>query len=157
VPAVGTGLTWPQTLQAVRVAAQQAGRETADQWCRATIGENAVGDPEPAARNTLLAIADGSPETVLGLPLYDRAGSDLVDPPTDTDLVTLMHGPHLPPYWNISDDAWDEATDAYQDTFDAALIERVVEQCRLVTGPTGDGRDLPHLGAKETRLGTRYR
>ncbi|GAA2617331.1 hypothetical protein [Paractinoplanes durhamensis] len=153
VPAAGTGLTWPQTLQAVRAAGNQAGREAADQWCRATIGENATSDPKPAARNALLDIAGESPELIVGLPLYHRAGRDAVEPPTDSDLVTLMDGPHLPTHWNISDDCCNEATDAYQDAFDTGLVEHVAEQCRLVASPTGDGRDLSHLGAKDIRLG----
>ena len=90
VPAAGTGLTWTQTLDAVRAAGNQAGRNAADQWCRMAIGKDATGSPKPIARNALRDIADEDPEMIFGLPLYDRAGSNLKEPPTDTDLVTAL-------------------------------------------------------------------
>ncbi|GAA4595838.1 hypothetical protein BJY16_001809 [Actinoplanes octamycinicus] len=137
VPAAGTGLTWPQTLDAVRAAAQRAARVVADQWCEHTLGEHAPGDPAMAARHALHDLATESPDLVLVLSQHHRAGHDMVEPPTDTDLVTLMDGPEHPSHWNISDDRWSEALDAYQDAFDAAVLRRVAEQCRIVAGPTG--------------------
>ncbi|KUL31427.1 hypothetical protein [Actinoplanes awajinensis] len=153
VPAAGTGLTWPQTLDAVRAAARQAGREVAEQWCRHTIAEHATGDPEPAARNALQYIRDGRPEMVPGIALCHRADNDAVEPPTDTDLVTVMDGPDLPSHWNISDDRWSEAVDVYQHAFDTTLLERVAEQCRLIVSPTRDGHDQSHLNADDIRVG----
>jgi hypothetical protein len=153
VPAAGVGLTWRQTLTAVRAAAETAGRDAADRWCRNSIGEHATGNPKPAARNALRYLGDNSPELIGGLPLFDRAGHDLTEPPTDMDLVTLMDGPHQPAHWNVSDQQWAEATDAYRTAFDTTVLERVTDQCQRVASPTGDGRDLSHLSAHDIRIG----
>lgn len=152
-PSAGTGLSWPQTLGAVRTAGGRAGQDAADWWCRHHIGENATGNPKAAARRALLDLAEDCPDMVDGLPTSAARDERFIEPPTETDLLTLRHGVPVPAGETISDQQRDQAHEAYLEAFDTALLAYVAEQCRLVASPTGDGRDLSHLHPDTLRVG----
>jgi hypothetical protein len=153
LPAASTNLSWQQTLDAVRGAGGRAGREAADWWCRHHLGANATGNPKAAARNALLDLADDCPEMIDGLPMAAARDERFIEPPTETDLLTLRHGLPVPDGETVSDQQRDHAHDAYLEAFDTALLEHVAEQCCLVASPTGDGRDLSHLHRDRARVG----
>jgi hypothetical protein len=130
-----------------------AGRRATGWWCRHHIGANATGNPKSIARNALLDFTEGFPELVDGLPMSPAPYQPFTERPTDTDLLILRHGAHVAPSATVSDQQRQQTLNVYDEAFDTALLEHVVEQCRQVASPTGDGRDLSHLRPDTLRVG----
>ncbi|XVV10906.1 DUF4314 domain-containing protein [Actinoplanes sp. CA-131856] len=149
----GTGLSWQQTLDAVRAAGERAGQDAAAWWCRHHIGPDATGNPKAAARNALLNFAEDCPEMIDALPISATRNQRFTEPPTETDLLTLRHGVPVPGGETVSSEQLRQAVDAYTEAFDTALLELVAVLCQLVASPTRDGRDLSHLHPDRSRVG----
>ncbi|MFY1674025.1 hypothetical protein ACN27G_29410 [Plantactinospora sp. WMMB334] len=139
-PSARTGLSWQQTLDAVRSAGERAGQDGADWWCRHHIGASATGNPNAAARSALLDFAEDCPEMIDRLPMSAVRDESFTEPPTETDLLTLRHGVPVPSGETVSDQQRDQAHDAYLEAFDTRLA-----RVRRRAVPAGDqpGRQRP--------------
>jgi hypothetical protein len=145
--ATGAGLSSDQILAVVRAAGEALGRDGAIRWCRNTLCDRAASDVKPRARLILQAIDDDDLESIDGLPRCDLGDREVPDLPASTEIV----GPGLRA--SMADEGWDVAVDAYRDGFDDALLAGIIDACRIAISPTGDGRDLSHLNAKDIRPG----
>jgi hypothetical protein len=145
--ATGAGLSPEQILATVRTAGEALGRDAAIRWCRTTFRDRAAGDLKPHARRLLQVIDDDDLESIDGLPHCDLGDREVPDPQARTD--TADPGPQAA----MAGQPWDAAVDAYHDGFDDALLVEIIDACRIVVSPTGDGRDLSHLQPQDIRPG----
>jgi len=142
---------WAATLARLAAAGAEAGRGVAEWWAQDTIGGRATGDVRATARRVLAGIDDGDPAVLDGLPTFTppvrwHDGRDTAE------LRYTEAAHHQAPDWrDLTDAQRAETIDTSQEAFDTAVVERVVELCRLAASPTGT--DVSHLHPEHVRIG----
>jgi hypothetical protein len=147
---------WTATLARLRAAGTEAGRGVAEWWAQDTIGGRTSGDVRPAARRILAGIDDGDPAVLDGLPTFTppirwHDGSDTAEVRYTEAAYEAAQG-RVPAWQDLTDAQRAETIDASREAFDAAVLERVSELCRLAASPTG--ADVSHLHPDRVRIGT---
>ena len=125
---------WQVTLQRLRDAAAEAGRNAADWWAQDAIGGRATGDIQAAAARTLTGIDDGDPAVLDLLPRLDESGRQ-EDGHSAAERYTAATGAADTTWAELDEHRRDEATDAYRDAFDAAVLDRITDLCRQAAEP----------------------
>ncbi|WP_328463573.1 hypothetical protein OHA21_38295 [Actinoplanes sp. NBC_00393] len=125
---------WQAILQRLRDAAAEAGRDAADWWAQDAIGGRVTGDGQATAVHVLTGIDDGDP-AVLDLLPRSHESSRQEDGPSAAERYTNATGPADTTWAALDDSRRDEATDAYHDAFDTAVLDRITDLCRRVVEP----------------------
>lgn len=134
----------PDLLEAVRVAATAAGRRIADAWAQDALADQSTTQARAIAWQ-VLASDPAALQTQFGAALTAEAGS--------TKPAGLAGMLESPAWSQLSSGRQAKILDTWHDAERAAVADRIVERCRMVLGPTGDGRDLSHLHPDRLRIG----
>jgi hypothetical protein len=125
---------WQATLQRLRDAAAEAGRNAADWWAQDAIGGRSTGDVQATAARTLAGIDAGDPAVLDGLPRLDESGRQ-EDDHSAAERYAAATGPADTTWAVLDEPRRGETTDAYRDTFDTAVLDRITDLCRQVAEP----------------------
>lgn len=132
----------PDLLTAVRVAATAAGQRIADEWAQDNLADQA---PEQAKATAQGVLASDPAALLARFGAATAAGST-----RPTELARLVDAPEWP---RLTAARQAQILDAWRDAERSAAADRIVERCRRVLGPAGDGRDLSHLHPDRLRIG----
>ncbi|BFU47721.1 DUF4314 domain-containing protein [Krasilnikovia sp. MM14-A1004] len=142
---------WTAALARLRAAGAEAGRGAADWWAQDTIGGRATGDVRAIARRILAGIDDGDPAVLDGLPTFTPQAYGHDDRDTAQGRYTEATQGQMPHWRDLTDVQRAETIDAFQEAFEAAVLERVTALCHLAASPTG--ADVSHLHPSRVRVG----
>ncbi|WP_063763868.1 DUF4314 domain-containing protein [Actinoplanes subtropicus] len=126
-------LHWGQVLHALRLTGAEAGHSAADWWAQDSVGGRAGGDTAVTARKILTGIDDGDPAVLDVLPTVARSAAD-GEP--DFYTTTVDSGPR---WHELTAAEQQEALDAYHDSADTAVHDRITEHCRAAASPDPSG------------------
>ncbi|WP_428962978.1 DUF4314 domain-containing protein [Micromonospora fluostatini] len=139
---------WEQTLDALREAGAQAGRDAAGWWAQHALGGRSTGDVTRTARQVLAGVDDIDPLVRDSLPTVDPDHSDH-DAGRYTD-----HAPAGAPGWEtLTGRQRDQTRWAFGDGFTAAVDTETARHCRMALHPHGDDRDMSHLHPDQVHPG----
>jgi hypothetical protein len=125
---------WQATLQRLRDAAAEAGRNAADWWAQDAIGGRSTGDVQATAARTLTGIDDGDPAVLDLLPRLDEFGRP-EDGHSAAERYTAATEPADTTWAALDEHRRGEASDAYRDAFDTAVLDRITDLCRQAAEP----------------------
>ncbi|GAA3449660.1 DUF4314 domain-containing protein [Dactylosporangium matsuzakiense] len=144
--------TRPELLDVLRAAGAADGATAAAWWLQDTIGGRAGGDTAATARRILDGIDDEDPAVLdtFPSPVQDWAGGiDVPRPATVSAAVGSDHAASL-----LTGEQWQQAEDAYRDSYSIAVTDTIAAACRHRLHPNGDDRDLSHLHPDNVTFGS---
>jgi hypothetical protein len=137
-------LHWGQVLDALRLAGAEAGRSAADWWAQDTVGGRAWGDTAGTALKILAGIDDGDPAVLDTLPTVALPAAD-----GEPDFYTAAVDDSSPRWTELTAAERKQALDAYLESADTAVGDRITEHCRAAASPelsdsdSNPGRSAP--------------